>query len=401
VRALFLTHYFPPEVGAPQTRIAALAAGLRAHGIETAVHTGFPHYPDGGIAAPYRNRPLKRERLADGMPVLRSAVFPAASAGTARRLLDHAAFAASATLTAAAAAAADVIVVESPPLLLAAAAPLYGALRGAPVVLNVADLWPDTAIELGALRNRRAIAAARALEAWAYRRAAAITVPTSGMAAALERRPEAGGRVHQLGPAVDLERFARTSPPDPGPRLRVLYAGTVGVAQGLRTLLEAARIAGPNTVEVTIAGSGADAAALRGGAAGLSHVRMLGTVPAGQVPELYARADVAVVLLRDRPLFEQALPTKLLEALAAARPIVLSARGEAADLVRAAGSGVVVAPEDPPELAAALVALARDSGRRREMGMRGRACAEARFDRRASVERWAALLRRVAQGARR
>jgi colanic acid biosynthesis glycosyl transferase WcaI len=389
LRIVFLTHYFPPEVGAPQTRIAELAAGLRARGFEVTIHTGFPHYPDGRIAAPYRNRPLMRERAPDGVRIVRSAVFPASNQGFARRLANHLSLCASSLATAPAAGPADVVVAETPPLFLAAAATAY---KRAPLVLHVSDLWPASAVELGALRDPRAIALAERLERHAYARAQSIVVPTRGIAARLERHPAAAGKVVHVPPAVDLRRFAALPPgPADGP-LHVLYAGTVGMAQGVETLVEAARMV-PEVV-VTIAGGGAHAKAVARAAP--ANVDMLGTVPPDRVPALYGAAHAGAVLLRDLPLFAGALPTKLLECMAAGRPVVLAARGEAADLVRAAGAGVVVQPDSAHELAQALRELAADRGRALELGSRGRETAR-EFDRAASVERWAALL----QGARR
>jgi glycosyltransferase involved in cell wall biosynthesis len=228
-----------------------------------------------------------------------------------------------------------------------------------------------------------------------------------------------------MRPAVDLSRFVRAGArtnstaagrqPATGPGgtpLRVLYAGTVGLAHGLDTLLDAAaelerRAAsrggvgagaagdpGPPPVAVTIAGDGADAAPLRerlanGGPAG---VRMLGAVPAERIPALYAESDVAVVMLRDLPIFEGALPTKLLEAMAAGKPVVLAARGEAARLVEAEKCGVVVPPEDPRALADALAALAASPSRRAALGAAGRAAAERDFGRDAWLRRWHDLL---------
>jgi glycosyltransferase involved in cell wall biosynthesis len=383
-------------VGAPQTRIAELAAGLRARGFDVTVHTGFPHYPDGRIAPPYRNRPLRRERAPDGVRIVRSAVYAAPNRGVVRRLADHAAFCASALAAAPATGPADVVVAETPPLFLAAAAAAYAAAKRAALVLHVADLWPASAVALGALRDRRAIALAQRLERWAYRRAAAIAVPTEGIAAALEREPAAAGKVAHLPPAVDTRRFAALPPPAANGRLEVLYAGTVGMAQGVGTLLEAARLAGPRTVGVTIAGAGAEAE--RVARAAPPNVRVLGSVPAARVPALYGAAHAGAVLLHDLPLFEGALPTKLLECMAAGRPVVLAARGESAALVRRAGAGMVVEPDRPDRLAAALRALAAERDRAAALGARGRAAAAA-FDRAASVDRWAALLER--QGARR
>ena len=357
MRLIILTHYYPPEPGAPQVRLSALAHALAARGASVTVHTCFPHYPEGRIQPPYANRPWSVER--DGaLRIVRSAVAARPNRGFAPRLIDHASFAVSALATAPVAGRADVVLAESPPLFLAGAAVPYARVRRAALVLNVSDLWPESAIQLGALRNRHAIAAARALERLAYRAARTIVVPTAGIAAALADRPERAGKVEHVPPAVDASAFATAPPRRDGP-LRVLYAGTVGLAQGLETLLEAARLAGPETVQVTIAGAGAELAELhaRIDRERASNVRFLGPVAAAAVPALYADADAGAVLLRDRPLFEGALPTKMLESMAAGRPVVLSAAGEAARFVERSGGGRVVAPEDPDALAEAFRSL--------------------------------------------
>jgi glycosyltransferase involved in cell wall biosynthesis len=399
VRVTLLTQYYPPEVGAPQARIAALARGLSARGAEVTVHTCFPHYPAGAIQPPYRNRLLSRERDRGGARLLRSAVYPAANRGFARRLAGHVSFAASALATARAAGPADVVVVETPPLFLAGAAIPYARISGARLVVNVADLWPDSAIELGALRSPAAIRGARAVERAAYRAATAITCPTEGIVVSLEQRPESAGKVSLMRPAVDLERFApAAAAPANGRPVRLLYAGTVGMAAGLDTLVEAAeeleRTAGAPAIEVVIAGDGAEGARLRARLAdcGPANVRMLGTVPSERIPGLYKDSDLAVVMLRDRPIFHGALPTKMLEAMAAGRPVILSARGESARLIESEGAGVVVEPENPAALAATVTELAADPSRRAHLGAAGRRAVERRFGRDAWLDRWCGLL---------
>lgn len=428
MRLRILTHYYPPEVGAPQVRLQALARGLAEQGVEVTVHTGFPHYPDGVVKSPYRNRPLRIEHE-DGVRVMRSWVYAAPNRGFARRLANHASLATAALAAAPAGGPADVLLVETPPLLLAGAAVPYARAKRAKLVLNVADLWPDSAVEMGTLDSAAAAAAARRVERGAYRAAAAIACPTEGIFKTLSARPESAGKAALMRPAVDLDRFASDFDPPrrgsksdaPGSRpdeegtapLRVLYAGTVGLAHGLATLLDATaelegraasahrikeRSNGAPSLAVTIAGDGADAPALRARLAdgGPPNVEMLGAVPAERIPALYAESDVAVVMLRDLPIFEGALPTKLLEAMAAGRPVVLAARGEAARLVESERCGVVVPPEDPRALAEALTALAADPTRRAALGAAGRRTAEREFGREAWLERWSKLLTEAA-----
>lgn len=387
MRVCFLTHYFPPEVGAPQTRIALLARGLTAAGVDVVVHTGFPHYPTGVIARPYRNRPLLREQH-DGIAVVRSAVYPTANRGFARRLANHASLAASALLTSRATGRVDVVVAESPPLFTGAAGARYAASKRAAFVLHVADRWPASAIELGALRSRRAIVAATALEHWAYRRADLILAPTEGIVAALGELPEARGKARRVWPVVDLDRFRPASPPEHQGPLRLLFAGTVGLAQGVDTLVEASRLAGAEVVQTVIAGEGADRARIEALARQTDNVRLLGIVPATEVPGLYAEADASAVLLRDLPVFAGAVPTKMLEAMAAGRPLLLAASGESVRLLTRANAGVALPPGDAGALATAVGRLQRDPALRTRLGQAGRRYAEANFGAPRAAQEW-------------
>ena len=403
MRICLLTHYFPPERGAPQVRIAALAAELAARGHEPVVHTGFPNYPAGRVAPPYRNRPVMLDQHASGVPVVRSLVYPAANAGFARRIANHAVFAASAVATQRRTGPVDVVVAETPPLFTAAAAVLYARRKRAPLVLNVADRWPASAVALGALRSRRAIRAAERLEAWCYRHAAAVVAPTERLAAALAEHPDVARVVH-VPPAVDLGRFGRPGPPDRnGDPLHVVYAGTVGMAQRVDTLVEAAALAGPGVVRVTIAGEGAESAAVRRAIAerAAENVVAIGQRPPEEIPGLYADAGAGAVLLHDAPLFEEALPTKILEVMASGRPVVLAARGEAARFVEHAGCGLVTPPRDAAALAESLGRLAGAAELGERLGSAGRAFVERHHSRTVATDRWEGLLEELtAPGAR-
>jgi glycosyltransferase involved in cell wall biosynthesis len=397
MRVVLLTHYYPPEVGAPQARLSALARGLSRRGVEVIVHTGFPHYPDGVIQQPYRNRLWQTEEE-DGVRIVRSAVYPVPNRGFARRIANHVSFASSALAASPVSGPTDVVIVETPPLLLAGSAIGYARAKRARLILNVSDMWPDSAIELGTLRRPRFVSAARKLEHACYRAAAAIVCPTRGIETALEELEVSSGKVHRIPPSVDPELFP-DSPPRDDRRFTVLYAGTVGMSQGVGTLMDAAELL-PNDsgIEIVIAGDGAEGPDLRRRLAqgGPPNVTMVGRVPHDRIPELYAAADAAVVLLRNKPLFEGALPTKMFEAMSAGRPLVLSAAGEAASLVQDASCGVVVPPERPRQLAEALTELAGDRRRAGKLGAAGRRAVVESYSRERAIDRWYGLLTSLA-----
>jgi glycosyltransferase involved in cell wall biosynthesis len=389
VRVVLLTHYFHPEVGAPQTRLLELAGGLSEHGHEVTVVTGFPNYPDGVIQAPYRGRRFLVERLG-ALRVVRTAVYPAPNRGVGRRLLNHLSFALSSLAGAARAGRADAVIVETPPLFTAAAGVVVAALRRAPLLLNVADLWPDAAIEFGALRHPAVIRGARALEAFAYRHADVIAVPTPGLERTLLERGQRAEGLIVVPHGVDPTRFPLDSDARPVPG-RVVYCGTIGMGHSVGTLIEAARMleqAGGRH-EFLIVGDGAERAELeaRVRGLGLRSVTFAGRVLRTQLPELLASADVAVATQRDAPLLADALSTKVLEYMAAARPVVAAASGWTAEVITRADAGVVCPPEEPAALAEALARVTADPERAGVMGRNGRRYVEANLTRQVAVER--------------
>jgi putative colanic acid biosynthesis glycosyltransferase WcaI len=239
MRVLFVSHYFHPESGAAQTRILEAATRLQRRGHEVSVLTGFPNYPDGIVPAAYRGRVMMRERIA-GIHVIRTPILPAPNKGFAKRLLNHTSFAVSSLAGVPATGPVDVVIAETPPLFTAVAAVPIARARRAPLVMNVADLWPESAVQLGLLSNPAAIRGAELLERFAYAGSDAITVPTPGMRDILIESGEPADKVVLLRNAVDVERFAPV-PAARSPRPRVVYSGTVGLAQGVGTLIDAAR----------------------------------------------------------------------------------------------------------------------------------------------------------------
>lgn len=413
VRVLVVTHYYSPEIGAPQTRLRETAQMLTALGHQVSILTNHPHYPDGRTKAPYRALSVLREEI-DGLRVTRLPVFALANQGFIPRVVDQASFAFVAAAAVGEARLADVLLVESPPLFLGATGRWLSHVSRRPYVLHVADPWPAYPIELGVLRSRAMIRLARALEAFAYFGASRITTPTNGCARLIEEQTTARGKVRVVPNGVDLNRF------DPLADVReargelnwdldpftFVYAGTVGLAQGLGTLINAAAIMkslSDRPPLVRIVGGGPEVAAIsrRATELGLLDVRFHAPVAQHRVPVLLAAADAILVMLKRGKLARAAMPTKLVEGLAAGRPIVVSADGDAAETVNTSRAGLVAPAEDAPTLADRMLELASSPSRAVELGANGRLIATASFDRKAVVHRLAGELQAAVSLGRR
>ena len=398
LRVLLLTHYYAPELGAPQTRLRETAVALGRLGHTVRVLTGPPHYPDGVVRPGYRAWQPSDETL-DGVRIRRLPMWPRTNGGFVDRTIDQGSFAAVAMTAFRDFRWADVVLVESPPLFLGATAAWFRMVLRRPYVFHVADPWPDFPISMGVLRNPIAKRVAFTIETVAYRHARLITTVTPGLVELLEHKPGAHGKVRLVPNGVDRSRFdPRRRPEDaraglawPRARLHLVYAGSVGLAQGLATLLDAVEPLGETGVVVHVVGQGFERAILerRSRERRLDHVRFEQPVPAEMVPALLAAADAVVVMLRGGPLGEHSLPTKLLEGLAAGRPIVVSASGEAARLVSDAGAGLTAPAGDAHALRAAIEAMI--DADRSAMGAAASTLAE-RYDRATIVAQLAELL---------
>ena len=391
MRILIVTHYFPPETGAPQARLSALAAAWSAGGDDVTVLTGMPNHPTGVVPPEYRSAIRRRERH-DGYRVIRTWLYATPNEGTARKTIGHLSFMITSVLLGGRASGrADVVVVSSPTFFSIGAGWLLARLKHARLVVEVRDLWPAIFTELGVLTNRRLIRLLERLELAAYAAADTVIVVSDGFRANLIGRGVPAGKVHTIRNGVCPGEFDPEAQADP--RLRamlgagpddclVLYAGTHGISQGLTSVTEAAATLAGQPIRFAFVGEGADKQRLSDRVAelGLRNITLLPGVPHEQVAALLAAADICLVPLRDIPLFSAFIPSKLFECLAAGRPVVGAVAGEAAQILREAGAQVVQ-PADSTALADAIKALAADPPRRAAMGRQGRCYVEKYFDR--------------------
>ncbi len=408
-RVLIVSHYFPPEVGAPQARLSELAAWWSHRGEDVTVLTGMPNHPSGVVPPAYR-RKLRLKESVDGYRIVRTWLFATPNEGVLRKTLGHASFmVTSVALGLRPAGRADVVVVSSPTFFSVFAARAIARWRRARLVLEVRDLWPAAMVELGVITNRRVVHALEALEMSNYRAADAVVVVTEGFRENLVGRGIPPSKVHTIRNGADLERFGpRTGGQAaaetvaavrsrlgarPGEAL-VLYAGAHGISHALANVVGAAGKLAGEPIHFALVGDGAEKASIEAQVerAGLANVTLLPSVGRDEMPGLLAAADICLVPLRDVPLFQSFIPSKMFEYLAAGRAVIGALRGEAAGILVDAGA-LVVEPEDQAALADAVKALAADPCRRTAMGEQGRAYVAAHFDRRRLAEGYRQLLR--------
>ncbi len=406
MRILYLSQYFPPEVGATQTRALEMARHLVQAGHQVTMLTEFPNHPSGIIPDEYRGKWYQRESL-EGIDVLRIWVKASPAKSFRTRMMFYLSYMLNATLVGLLKAKGpyDVIYATSPPLFVGGAGLALGALKRTRFVFEVRDLWPESAVALGELSNRRAISWATRLEEMCYNRASKIVVVTEGIKARLEERGY-GAKLALIPNGSNTELF-RPSPEAAhrlrqelglGSRFLVVYAGIHGLAQGMETLAEAARLLqNEPDVHFLFVGEGPkkmDLAILRE-EYGLQNLTMLAERPMADMPAFLSAANVALVPLRKHALFQGALPSKMFDAWACGCPIVLSIEGEARRVLEEAQGGLYAEPEDAEGIAAAIMRLKADPDAAAAMGLNGRRYVEAHYSRQRMAQRLEALLSEV------
>lgn len=374
-----LTQWFDPE---PTFKGLVFARALRDEGHEVEVVTGFPNYPGGRLFPGYKIRPWQREQI-DGVRVLRVPLYPSHDSSPLLRSLNYLSFSASAALLGALLTKKpDVIYVTHPPITVGVAATFLGWTKRAPFVYDMLDLWPD-ALAASGMAGGRVVRLVGFICDWVYRRAAFLVVESPGFQQVLVKR---GVPKHKLGVILNwCDERSLVLEPDPavraslsaGERFNVVFAGTMGRAQGLESVLQAAELlatADPR-VQFVFVGGGLEVEPLRRSASarGSSNVIFLPRMPMSAIGRVLEAADVLLVHLKDDPLFEITVPGKTQAYLSVGKPILMALRGDAADIVSASGGGITCRPADPEDLARAVTVLAAMPPEElRAMGQRGR-----------------------------
>ena len=405
MRILFLSHYFPPEVNAPASRTHEHCKEWVRQGHDVTVITGVPNHPRGTLFEGYENRLVQEEEV-DGIRVIRTWMFLSPNEGFLGRISNYVLFGLAASLACFKAERPNVVIATSPQFFCGLAGMLVSRLRGAPFVLEIRDLWPESIVQLGQLKPGLLLRALEHLETILYRSAAGIVVNTHPFIDHIRARGIAVEKIELVYNGIDPRLF-RPQPRDPallrshglGDKYLVAYIGTLGLAHGITTLLETAeRLQDRSEMHFLVIGDGADRSALEASAASrqLSNVSFLGLRPRDEIPSWIASIDLLVVLLRDLEIFRSVIPSKIFEFCAQERPVIVSApKGEIRRLIEDARAAYCLDAEQPEALAETILALQEAPDETAAMALRGREWVEAGFVRDGLARRMLSFVQRI------
>jgi glycosyltransferase involved in cell wall biosynthesis len=404
MKVLFITHYFPPEVNAPANRTHEHCRRWVRDGAEVTVITGVPNHPRGKLFDGYENRWIQEEWI-DGIRVIRTWMYLAPNAGFARRIANYVLFALTAVIASFRAERPDVVVATSPQFFVGIAGAIVAKLKRRPFVLEIRDLWPKSVVELGQLREGFVLRTLEAIERWLYRSASGIVVNTRTFIGHITERGVDPERIELVYNGIDPTLF-RPRPKDEAllaehglsGRFTVGYVGTLGLAHGLTMLVDVAeKLASRPELRFVLIGDGADREKIEAEITrrGLDNIQLLGLQPRDRMPDWIASIDLLLVLLRDLPVFETVIPSKIFEFLAQERPVVLAARGEIRTMMQESGGALVIDPEEPDQLTSAIERTMDEPEAARRRAVAGREWVERGFLRDDLARRMAAFLERV------
>ncbi len=372
-----LTQYFQPE---PNFKGLPLAKAFRDRGHQVQVLTGFPNYPGGKLYNGYKLRLWRLEEM-DGIKIIRVPLFPSHNRNGVLRILNYLSFGIAACIL-------GPWLIKKPDIVfvynLITLGPAFRAIRlftGAKVVIDVLDLWPESVNASGMLRSRFV---SRLLAWWCkheYQAADKLIACTPGFKQNLANRGISQAKldmiynwcdessIHVPEPnAVVAQELGFTN------HFNIVFAGNMGIMQALDRIMDAAKLVTKefSDVKFTFVGGGIEVDRLRNISASMDNVKFLPQVPPSEIGNVFANADALLVHLKDAPIFEITVPSKIQAYLYAGKPILCGLRGDAAKLVRDSGGGIPFEPENAQSLVEAIRKLKQMTpDARREMGISG------------------------------
>lgn len=362
-KILLLTQWFDPE---PTFKGLVFARELVKNGFDVEVVTGFPNYPGGIVYEGYKIKFLQSEFI-DGVHITRVALYPNHDSSALRRIFNYISFASTSLIYCLFfAKKADVVYAYHPPLTVGIVAVLIRFFRRTPVVYDIQDMWPDTLRATGMINNEKVLTLIDKITKWVYKKVDRIVVLSPGFKKILIERGVPESKIEIIPNWCDEESLAKpvtaeTSPFSKDKRFKIVFAGNMGKAQSLDTIMEAAAILQEQGVAVlfVMVGGGVEIERVKSvyKNKGLTNIEFYPPVPMSQVGTYLSNADALLVHLKNDSLFEITIPSKTQAYMLAGKPILMGVNGDSADIIREAGAGIVFEPENATSMAAAIIEL--------------------------------------------
>jgi glycosyltransferase involved in cell wall biosynthesis len=393
LKLLILTQYFPPEIGAPQNRLFELAIRLQKLGVDVTVLTAMPNYPQMEIYADYKGKKYVYEEI-EGIKVHRSSIFVSKNKSIVNRLKNYFSFVISSRkIGNQKLGNFDFLMCESPPLFLGYSAMYLAKKKNAKLIFNVSDLWPESAEKLQVINNKQLLGMAYNLEAKLYKKSVLVTGQTQGICKNINERFPAV-KTYWLPNGVDLSYYNPEAIDAGDWRQKnefntndfiLLYAGIIGIAQGLEVILHAAKnFKAHSNIKFVLMGSGPEKEKLLQlkSELQLQNVFFLNAVSKTQMPHILKSVNAAIIPLKKLDLFLGAIPSKIFESLAMQLPILLGVGGEAKELFINTGKcGLYFEPENVNDLTKIITEITENKSLAIELGKNGRHFVNKNFNR--------------------
>jgi glycosyltransferase involved in cell wall biosynthesis len=412
MKILFFTHYFPPEGNAPASRTYEHCVRWVRAGHDVTVITCVPNVPNGVPYEGYRNRLRAQKEVVDGINVVRVWTLLAANAGFVKRILNYLTYMIAATWAGLWVKKPDVVIATSPQFFCGWAGVLVQFFRRLPFVLEIRDIWPESITAVGAMKRGFAVRVLEWLEKKMYRSADHIVAVGKGYRDNVSSKAPVSDRISVIYNGVDGDQFQPIAADAEfrkkygmSNRFLVSYVGTIGMAHGLETVLDAAeklKSEGRNDVGFLLVGDGARKESLETEAAerGLTDlVKFTGRLPKTEMPRVLTSSEALLVHLSACDLFTTVIPSKIFEAMAMERPIIMGVQGESADIVRDANAGLDMEPGNADSLIECLTQLKEDAELYASIKSNGRRFVLEEFSRDTFAARYLELLEPLASRA--
>lgn len=405
LKITIITEFFPPEIGAGSTRAYEHSKNWVQLGAEVTVITGFPDYPDGIIPDEYRGHRFLKEKM-DGINIIRTYTVPAPNKGFSKRVISFFSFLISSIIQGTwAMGKQDLIISTSPPFFVGIAGYIISRIKRIPFIFEIRDLWPESVVQLGQLKNKIIISLLEKIELILYKKADLIITVTESFVDYIHAKGITREKIKVIKNGVNLDIYYPKIPQSElinklglNNKFVVAYIGTIGLSHAIDMVISTAeKLKTTKEIVFLLIGEGAEKDKLvkQAERLKLNNVIFLPKIPREDLSNYYSITDVLLVPLRNLKVFRTVIPSKIFEIMAVQKPIIISVDGEAREIINKANSGIYSEPENFNMLADKILVLKNNPELRRKLAENGRKFVEEKFNRKELANRYIQILRNL------